>query len=30
MIGYVQVASAKLDGQRWYTVAAGPNLELAD
>jgi hypothetical protein len=30
MIVYVQVASAELDGQRWYTVAAGPNLRLAD
>ena len=30
MIVYVQVASAELDGQRWYTVAAGPNLGLAD
>jgi hypothetical protein len=26
MIVHVQVASAELDGQRWYTVAAGPNL----
>ena len=30
MIVHVQVASAELDGQRWYTVAAGPNLRLAD
>jgi hypothetical protein len=30
MIVYVQVASAELDGQRWYTVVAGPNLRLAD
>ena len=30
MIVYVQVASGELDGQRWYTVAVGPNLWLAD
>jgi hypothetical protein len=30
MIVYVQVASAELDGQRWYTVVAGPNLRPAD
>ncbi|HEX2483560.1 MAG TPA: hypothetical protein VHQ69_16910 [Methylomirabilota bacterium] len=30
MMVYVQVASAELDGQRWYTVAAGPNRRLAD
>jgi hypothetical protein len=30
MIVYVQVASAELDGQRWYTVVGGPNLRLAD
>ena len=24
------MASAELDGQRWYTVAAGPNRRLAD